>query len=242
MIKDAMQYLIGLKKPDIYNFEGMPPHTDGKLHPVVDRQPEKPLVVHSLSSLVGYLESGIDKSVRPSSNIISVCSPRLVEVYGRLDINGERGKFIVATWEGKTFPFGEWMSQESFIIKLSQCFAPDEAEINKLLSIVAAIDVKDESSLRDNGISQTVTVRRGVDVSAENVQRFFRLVPHRSFPEIVPENERFMLRLRVQNGAAQLALFEMDNQSAEIGLRAKVRYYIKNIIDPDGADGWTIMD
>jgi len=80
------------------------------------------LQVNTLQGLVAYLKSGFDgKEIGcdPVRVALQIVSPTVVQAF--LPVSGpwrNRDQIITAEWDQKPFPFGTWLTQEDFVIKL----------------------------------------------------------------------------------------------------------------------------
>lgn len=129
----------------------------------------------------------------------------------------------------KSFEFGRFMSQESFIIGLMSMFAPtpDREEVLKLVSNIVGNDV---SNSDDDGISQTVSVRQGLALkSQDTVKRVVSLAPYRTFREIAQPASQFVFRLRKSDdGLPALALFEADGGAWRLEAMQDIKKWLQD--------------
>jgi len=167
-----------------------------------------PLEVHTLQALTDYLSSGdAALSVTPKL-LLHIVEPGRVELLS--EIFGawqQRHTLAVATLTRDAFPYGQFMDQETFKIRLAAGFAetPDRAT---LINFAGNLQDKQIVTSVDDGISQNVTVQTGV-AQVENVEvhPYFDLAPYRTFAEIPQPPSRFVFRMAP---GAKCALFEAD--------------------------------
>ena len=201
------------------------------LHDVRKQDPEpKPLVVHTLTGLLGYLKADIDKIVSDST-LIHVDGPGLVTVVGRLRGHFEQ-RFQYARAEAhprmEGFAFGQWLSLERMNIALQALFeaSPDRERALRLVGTVKDEMVKTSA---DDGVTQAVTVKSGVAVVAEaTVPNPVELAPFRTFPEVPQPLSPFILRLKASDNGIAAALFEADGGAWRNAAVQAIRDYLES--------------
>lgn len=184
-----------------------------QLHDVRKQAPEpKPLVVHTLTGLLGYLKGDIDLVVSRDT-LVHVEGPGLVTVVGKLKGHFQQ-RFQYARAEAhprmEGFVFGQWLSLERMNIALQALFeaTPDRERAMRLVGTVKDEYVKTSA---DDGVTQAVTVKSGVAVVGEAiVPNPVQLAPYRTFPEVAQPLSPFILRLKAADNTIVAALFEAD--------------------------------
>lgn len=232
MIREALQYIVGLgmnqhtvtdENGHVWVHGGM-----SRIKPPIP-QVQSAICLGSLKSVVQYMKEapdGDDFSVA-SPSIIVVDSPTLVRVLSGLDEEGHRSEFLRAEYTVPEFEYGHFMPVEAFVISLRRYFEPT-TELSNLLQFVAAIKVGEGAEIKDNGISQEVTTRRGIDMAQEAVPNPVTLYPRRGFPELNPVPSPFLLRLRQQGSSqAAIALFETDGGLWQVQARLDVAAWLR---------------
>lgn len=132
------------------------------------------------------------------------------------------------------FPFDQFLPLEEFIIKMGSLFAPtpDLAEVVALVSKVVA---QDEIITADNGLSQNLTVKKGVSgaITEGTVSKgSYVLRPFRTFREIQQPESRFILRLRpVEGGLPKAALFDADGGSWRLYAVMQIQKYLREMLE-----------
>lgn len=128
------------------------------------------------------------------------------------------------------FGFGEWIGHEEFCIELRSRFvvSPD---LEKVLQIVGKIDVEEKVRVEDDGISQKVTVNRGVSggMKEPNVPApvTVALRPYRTFTEIDQPESEFLFRIRQSDRGVACALFEADGGKWRSIARESIRAWLE---------------
>jgi hypothetical protein len=113
------------------------------------------------------------------------------------------------------FRFDEFMPVEDFIIKIRALFQPG-TDLDDVVAIVSRVVAQDEISAKDDGLSQTVQVKRGVSgalTSEVMTKGVYELRPYRTFREIEQPAARFILRLKGGDGVPRVALFDAEGGS-----------------------------
>lgn len=178
-----------------------------------DKTPDRPspraLAVHSLRALVDYVEANVDKL--PLGDVMGhVFDPSTVRLIGPLDADQARFCYLEAAAPVRPFPFGTFMDQETFAIKLQTGFVPSPAR-DDLLRIVSSIAENNVRESTDDGVTQEVVARAGVVMKErQKLPMIVQLAPFRTFPEVEQPISPFLLRAKAGADAPVLALFEAD--------------------------------
>jgi hypothetical protein len=114
MIKEALQYIVGLGKPEIF-YENGQAFSSQKLH-LIEEPTAEAIRVRSLSGLVDYLKSNFDEYDRL---MIHVSSPTTVVCFSQLNNDCNRSEYIKAEAMIPSFDFDRWYDTENFNIKLN---------------------------------------------------------------------------------------------------------------------------
>ena len=143
MIKEALQYVVGLRKPEVLNIDGTS-YSDKEL---VEIEPfihhADPLSMHTLTSLVEYIREKVD--TMGEHMLIHVESPTEVALSGALDAKRMRERLCYVQASVPEFRFGHYYDSEEFIIALQSMFIPS-ADRDLLLRFAGT--VKRERLLR----------------------------------------------------------------------------------------------
>ena len=125
-----------------------------------------------------------------------------------------------------------WWDYETAIIKLRSQFEQNEGT-QYILDLLSRISVEDSAEQQDNGVSQSVTVRKGVSLAGrEMVKPIVKLCPYRTFQEISQPESDFLLRVREGN---EIGLFEADGGMWKLTARLRIKAFLevrlKDLID-----------
>jgi hypothetical protein len=204
-LKEALQYLVGLGETKILEVEGKKFSTN-QMYPVKEPKPAQ-ITATTLTALVDYLKSGIDKKWSERL-LIHIVSPSEVILFSELRDDQDRESYIKCTaLTPDNIVFDRFINTENFNIMLQSSFVGNE-DRSLLLKVVGTIQDKAVKEVGDDGVSQAVTIKTGVaQVGNVKVPNPVILAPYRTFPEIKQPESKFIFRM--QTGPAA-ALFEAD--------------------------------
>ena len=188
--KEALQYLVGLDKPEVIDVK-VGQYTTKEVH-LVTKPGVNVLQVHTLQGLVDYIKDDIDGMATIFAHINS---PHDVRIYSKLDGDlHQRFEYLRAIFEDDFDPSNQEYSIEDFIVMLqSQFEVTDERE--ELQKLVSSITTDAKANTRDDGVSQSVVVNSGVTMNAEvTIKNPWMLQPFRTFPDIDQPVIPFVLR------------------------------------------------
>lgn len=201
------------------------PYVTGKL----EIPPPEPLPgtvkIHTLTGLIEFVNSVADKSLLSAIHIVSHNDVRVLgKIEGRHRL---RATFAQAIASNQRFPFDQYIAAEDFVIKLQSAFVKTPLR-DQLLAIIGSL--KDESvrAANDDGVTQTVTTRKGVSFGQETVvPNPVFLAPFRTFAELEQPESAYILRLKRKEGELpSVALFETGDQKWEIETIGQIREFL----------------
>lgn len=217
MLKELAQYIVGLSEPHIAQWNGKE-YSDRKFYDVSEFENHlAPAVLHTttLTSIVDFIEKNVDEETDfPLDRIIiHIMQPNKVLLTSEVTETGARWDRVLAEINPGTFKFGQFMDRETFNINLQTLFLPDEGRAS-LLGLIGKISDGAITEGEDDGITQRVTVRQGIQrVGNADVPNPVFLTPFRMFPEAVQPQTPFVFRLQPGRGEGAMptcALFEAD--------------------------------
>ena len=208
------------------------------LNPVLYEPKAKAVAVATLTGFVDFVERNIDELDLINSYIAVVDGADAVYLYSTLlEQRRERETLLTASLDSnmKSFPFGTFMPQEDFIIKLHSLFEKKEGDDFDYVALMVSKTVQAATAdTKDDGITQHVTVKRGVSGALKEkgeIKPIVRLSPYRTFREIAQPESQFLLRIKTgDNGAVQAALFEADGGAWRNEARLRIAAYLKEHI------------
>lgn len=239
MIKEALQYIVGLSKEDILEINERK-YSAKSISPVMEPEP-KALEVTNLNSLVDYIKSDVDlTSAAPL--IVQVCSPTKVEVKSPLfGPFRQRQFFIEAEAQNPSFHFSNWYDQEEFIIAMQSKFQPND-HLSIILSLVGNLRDGVVKTFGDDGISQTVQARSGLaKVEDVIVPNPVELIPYRTFTEVAQPASNFVFRMRSGRETPEMALFEADGGAWKNVAMKNIRDYLGGALAGLISDGKIVL-
>lgn len=130
------------------------------------------------------------------------------------DMDKGRTVFVTAELDKElpVFPFDRYMDPESFIIKAKALFVPSE-ELDNVVAMASRVVAQNEIITKDDGLSQEVSVRKGVSGAlkgSEENKGMYALRPWRTFRELEQPQSSFILRFKATDGIPQIALFDAE--------------------------------
>lgn len=192
------------------------------------------ICVYGLESIVKLIKAEI--GTVPVPIFVEVESPSKVLAY--TTHTGEycnRWYLYEAKSDTPTFNFN-WKDYESAMIAFRSQFAQDDG-VAYVLDLLSKITDENSVKQEDNGLAQTVEVKRGVSLKAvEQIKPIVKLRPYRTFLEVDQPASEFLLRL--QEGG-QVGLFEADGGMWRLAAKDNIAIYLKK--EFDGMDDVIVM-
>ena len=211
--------------------EGIRTFVDKPMHMLVDEiAADTPLHTNSLSSVADYIKSNADFDALASDGrkIIHVEDEKTVRLYTEMNSFKKRSVLLLASAWVSSFPFGQWLSLENFIISVQANFVTDEHR-DELLSFVATVKQDTGVEQQDDGVTQKVTTRSGVSLSrTSKVPNPITLRPFRTFSEVEQPESAFVFRIKAEEGCGvKAALFAADGDAWRHDAILKIRDYFQ---------------
>ena len=225
MIKEALEYIVGLKKPEILEI-GYQTYSDKPLHRISYSPIATPLGVSTLTSLVEYIKAGIDSMAEKM--IVHVESPTRVCLISQLDEDSIRECLIKVEAEVPSFPYGRFMGHENFLIALQSQFIPgDDREL--LLKFAGTVENGTVAQYGDDGVTQKATIKTGIASKGEAiVPSPVKLRPFRTFVEVEQPESAFIFRMRQnERDGVECALFEADGGAWKNAAMKNIKEYLQ---------------
>jgi hypothetical protein len=239
MIKEALQYIVGLSAPQIEEIGGET-WSDKQLHRVDYCPMAEPIQLSTLESLVDYIKANVDNM---GANIdecmfIHVVSPTKVKMYSCLDRNRNREYIAEVTANVPEFGFNRWIDHESFCIALQSKFLPNEDRA-LLLKFAGTVESGTIAEYGDDGVTQKATVKVGIAKKGEAViPNPVELVAYRSFVEVEQPVSQYIFRMQDRNGI-QCALYEADGGAWKIEAMHRIKEYLESALE--GQNGYIVI-
>ena len=229
MIKEALAYVVGLKKPEIMDINGET-YSDKPLNRIVHNPKASKIGMTTLTSLVEYIKARID--VMDNKMIIHVVSPTIVQLYSQLDFDREREHIVTVNAQLPDFTYGRYMGHESFIIALQSKFiGNDDREL--LLKFAGTVENGTVAQYGDDGITQKATIKTGIASKGDAVvPNPVKLRPYRTFLEVEQPESSFIFRMRQdERSGVECAIFEADGGAWKNTAMKKIKEYLQFELD-----------
>ena len=195
IIKEAIEYVVGLRKPEVQKIDGIV-YSDKELEPVIHNPKARAIQMNTLTSLVDYIKAQVDEM--DEKMIVHVQSPTKVALYSALDSERIRESMVEVMARLPEFEYGRFIEHERFCIGLQAKFL-DDPESNRALVLKFAGTVEDGtvSQYSDDGISQKATIKTGIASKGDAlVPNPVKLRPYRTFHEVQQPMSEFIFRMK----------------------------------------------
>lgn len=237
MTKEAIQYLMeqGIKPEDrLVNFdEGerwLSFDNDGRAKEILPRvfNAEDAIRLNTLTGLVDYIKANIERI--DSQLILHIEDERSIRLTGKLEIDGSREVLATAAAIVPRFSFGEFYDMENFNIALQSKFVDkrtdgEEDDRAILLRVVGNTQEENVKTTGDNGVSQAITIKQGVNSTDVLVPNPVLLAPYRTFLEVEQPSSQFIFRMK---DGPRAAIFEADGGAWRNQAIVNIREYLHN--------------
>lgn len=209
--KEALEYVVGLSKPEIVEVAGRP-FCERNLNPVVE--PSVGLLrVNTLDALTDFITgTGMTEESKQIIHVVDNCTVRILRPHqGVFGINQVflQAQAHVAKLEEIT---EEYNNVEDFLVMLNTMFVKDSGDHEGVRQCMSGLASKAEISLSDDGFSQSATFSKGIKrVGKEDLPNPVMLAPYSTFPEIKQPERPFLLRLRQCGEELQACLHPVED-------------------------------
>lgn len=225
MIKEALQYIVGLNKAEVQEFYNKP-YSDKPLYRVKQELPKaEPLRLSTLTGLIDYIKADVEDEI--SGNIfIQVTSPTRIDMYSTLDIEHERERLVEVDAIVPIFPFGRFVEQEEFCINVQSKFINTENR-ELLLKFAGTVESGTIAQYGDDGVTQKATIKTGIASKGTAVLPSpLKLKLYRTFTEVEQPESDFIFRMKDMGGVS-CALFEADGKAWRNVAMYNIKVYLQ---------------
>lgn len=229
MIKEAIEKIIALSDHETIELD-----SDGRIYMKQGYSPVKepmadPLSLHTLTGIKDFIAQNIDGKVYTSPTIIHISDYNSVDLITELIGDWKQRETILSS---RSFDHanvnGRWKTVEDFIIMLHSEFVKNDGR-DYLLQLTSSITDSASAKIKDNGITQSATVRSGISLVEEmEIKNPIILKPYRTFPEIDQPDIQFVFRIRKGGNGPECALFESDGGLWKIQTIQKIKAWFEN--------------
>ena len=224
-LKDAIDRIAEMARPFVMEVDGRK-YCSANMREV-EGQGEKPETyqVDTLDALIQLVRTEGTKTYERL--YVRVKDPRTVVVdSGYIATSQEfydRASLYQAVTDVPSITYGRAMVAERAVIELQSLYEAT-GDRDYLLALLSHIDTSQGVSTMDNGVTQEVSVRRGVALKEQQtVQPIVHLQPYRTFLEVAQPASDFLLR--VDNGGCP-ALYEADGGAWKLEAKRNIAGYL----------------
>jgi hypothetical protein len=192
------------------------------------------LTIHTLQGLVDYLvhDENFDGVIQDKV-VIHVVDETEVRIVAPLKgYHRQRETLVTAKFNkviGVTFSFGKFVDSQDFVIALRSLFLPSD-DIDNVIKKVGRMTSERVKEYEDDGITQTVTARKGAATVANvELPLTLSLQPYRTFREIDQPASSFFLRVQDEgeDEPPSCALFETDGGQWKLTAIERIRGFFE---------------
>ena len=186
----------------------------------------------TLTGIADYVKANPDTTDQHEKLFIHVVGPNEVRLYGpSLGATKERELFVKAAIgdrSGLADKGGKFHTQEAFAVWLLTAFAK-QADLDYVRNVIGTLKAEKVAESTDNGFAQMVATKNGVQSGFAEVKNPVVLAPYRSFPEIAPVEQAFLLRLKNDEDGKPpvVALFNADNGGWAVEAVARIKAWLQ---------------
>lgn len=237
MIKEALEYIVGMRKPEILDIDGET-YSDKALTRISYNPRANIISMNTLTSLVDYIKSGVD--LMAESMIVHVESPTKVVLYSMLDVEREREYMAEVTAELPEFPFNKFINHESFLINMQSKFI-DTEDRALLLQFAGTVESGTVAQYGDDGVTQKATVKTGIASKSDAiVPSVVNLKPFRTFLEVDQPVSSFIFRMKEDKyDGVNCAIFEADGGAWKAEAMENIKLYLLDQLN--GMDQFVVI-
>lgn len=202
-------------------------NNDGEIRQLVKRVEglaTSPIMLHTLTSLVDYIKSDLERTKKEF--LLHIESNETVSLKGLIEEDGSRETLVIAEAILPRFSFDYFHDSEDFLIALNSKFT-NQFDRQKLIAFAGNVKEDNARQTSDDGFSQKTTVKRGISQAGEEiVPNPVLLAPYRTFTEIDQPESEFVFRMK---DGPRFALFEADGGS----WKNQAIFNIKSFLDKE---------
>jgi len=223
MLKEAIEKILSLAKPTHIKIEERTFIGNGYSE-LPSEQGVDSFTVNTITGLLDYVKSEFDTSRKM---MIHIESPTKIRLFDALNTTNDRRTYLKATALLPEIQFGRLIDRESFQIALqaNYCLNDDKEE---LLQVVSHMTIGEGATVKDNGVTQEVTVKQGVELDRVDLKERYTLMPFRTFIEVDQPASEFIFRVK-DDGQKGIycGLFEADGGAWELNAMHSIKKYLE---------------
>lgn len=226
MIKEALQYIVGMKEP-VIKVIGGETYSDKQLTRIIHNPKASQISMTTLTSLIDYIKSGVDQM--DDKMFIQVDSPTKVTLFSELDLDREREYLVTVDAKVPNFDFGRYIEHEMFCISLQSKFIKS-TDRDLVLKFAGTVEDGTVAQYGDDGVTQKATVKTGISSKSDAiVPNPVNLKPYRTFQEVDQPSSDFIFRMK-SNREIECAIFEADGGAWRNEAMKNIKEYLKDAL------------
>ncbi len=197
----------------------------------------------SLDGLVQTLKAEIgeipDKTHTLGTVYVNVETPKRVSVYSGLDEFNRRAVLYQANCPRDGWQQTEnWLEHERAMIALQSQFESNEGTAY-LLDFLSRVTDENSVSSDDNGVTQTVQVKKGISLAGrEQIRPIVSLRPYRTFLEVEQPESAFLIRIK---DGCRIGIIEADGGMWQFEARRRIKAYLEESLSELAEAGTVIV-
>lgn len=240
MIKAAMEYLVGLKNPNVIQYEGGT-YVDKNM--VQLKPPSFPVLkLSTLSGLVKYVKEIGDERCSDTEGcplIVHIEDEITVNLYDVANaVTGQRQHILYVRVKESPFHFGGFYDAEKFNIAMQSLFLDTEDKAT-ILQVVGNLREDAVRTMVDDGVSQVTSVRTGVATVCDvKIPNPVSLMPYRTFLEVEQPESKFVFHMR--NGG-KCGIFEADGGAWKLEAKQSIYDYFAKELAKEIEEGRIVL-
>lgn len=236
MIKKALEYIVGMKAPQIWQGDYGDNYTDKELTKIIECDYAATITLTTLSSLAEYIKSRADRMAE--NMFVHVKSPTCVELFSCLDKYRNREHVAKVVAKLPQITVNQYVEAEMFNSALQSKFV-DNADKALLLKFTGTVVEGTVQEYGDDGVTQKATIKTGIASKSDAVvPNPVKLKPYRTFTEVEQPESAFVFRMKSDRGVS-CAIFEADGGAWELEAMENIKQYLKTALE--GVDGYIII-
>lgn len=202
-----------------------------KMNRIIDDPRPSALELESLQGFVDYILCNTEE-IALSRCMVYIEDINQVSLIEQFSGESQKRTCYVSAKLNKhlsVFPFGQFLDNEEFQIKLRCHFVHnDDREI--LLKYISRLTTNNEITIEDDGVTQSASVRKGLSgarIETAAAPAIVHLQPYRTFREIPQVESPFIFRLKPsKEGLPSCAIFEADGGAWRIEAKQRIYSYL----------------
>ncbi|MEF9991353.1 MAG: hypothetical protein RR657_01540 [Peptostreptococcaceae bacterium] len=225
MLKQAIEYIVGLGKRETVEVNGLQYTTD-RLS-IIEQPIAEAIEVTTLRGLIDYIKSNADKKMSDKL-IIHINSPNQVVLRSELNNERTRENYVICNALLPRIEFDRFLGTDKFNILLQSAFVKN-SDRDILLKVAGNVQESAVKQVGDDGVTQAVTMKTGVatlqDVIVPNP---VSLAPFRTFNEIEQPESNFVFRMEE---GPKCAIFEADGGAWRNEAMLKIKEFLNKELE-----------